>query len=172
MTPHIELVLQQHAAAPDGSKVMLDARHTKWSSPYGLIALLTLAQARGDRPQFYPPEDANTASYWARAGFFRQADKLFEFTRPGAEVALRRLEFLSRDHADRTERRCAARGAAHSGTFEGDHGDARFSGQWLGWIFGSAIGELSEHRRTRRWPGLGRRCRRTTGRSDLADAWL
>ena len=77
-----ELVLQQHAAAPDGSKVMLDARHTKWSSPYGLIALLTLAQARGDRPQFYPPEDANTASYWARAGFFRQADKLFEFTRP------------------------------------------------------------------------------------------
>ena len=77
-----ELVLQQHAAAPDGAKVMLDARHTKWSSPYGLIALLTLAQARGDRPQFYPPEDANTASYWARAGFFRQADKLFEFTRP------------------------------------------------------------------------------------------
>ena len=77
-----ESVLQQLAAAPDGSKVMLDARHTKWSSPYGLIALLTLAQARGDRPQFYPPEDANTASYWARAGFFRQAEKLFEFTRP------------------------------------------------------------------------------------------
>ena len=77
-----ESVLQQHAAAPDGSKVMLDARHTKWSSPYGLIALLTLAQARGDRPQFYPPEDSNTASYWARAGFFRQAEKLFEFTRP------------------------------------------------------------------------------------------
>ena len=77
-----ESVLQPLAEVPDGSKVMLDARHTKWSSPYGLIALLTLGQARGDRPQFYPPEDANTASYWARAGFFRHADKLFEFTRP------------------------------------------------------------------------------------------
>ena len=77
-----ESVLQPLAEVPDGSKVMLDARHTKWSSPYGLIALLTLGQARGDRPQFYPPEDANTASYWARAGFFRHAEKLFEFTRP------------------------------------------------------------------------------------------
>jgi anti-sigma regulatory factor (Ser/Thr protein kinase) len=77
-----ESVLQQHAALPDGSKVMLDARHSRWSSPYGLIALLTLAQARGDRPQFYPPEDPNTASYWARSGFFRHAEKLFELTRP------------------------------------------------------------------------------------------
>jgi anti-sigma regulatory factor (Ser/Thr protein kinase) len=77
-----ESVLQPLADVPDGSKVMIDARHTKWSSPYGLIALLTLAQARGDRPQFVPPEDTNTASYWARAGFFRHAEKLFEFTRP------------------------------------------------------------------------------------------
>lgn len=77
-----ESLLQPLAELEPDAKVLLDARHTRWSSPYGLIGLLTLAQARGNRPQFYPPEDPNTASYWARAGFFRHAEKLFELTRP------------------------------------------------------------------------------------------
>ncbi|MBC7563407.1 MAG: ATP-binding protein [Gemmatimonadaceae bacterium] len=77
-----ETLLQAVAAVPDDARVMLDARHTRWSSPYGLINLLTLAQARGDRPQFIPPEDSDTVSYWARAGFFRHAETLMEFTRP------------------------------------------------------------------------------------------
>lgn len=80
-----EQILQPLAELPPGEKVILDARHSRWSSPYGLIAMLTLAQTRGDRPQFVPPEDANTASYWARSGFFRHAEKLFEFTRPVAK---------------------------------------------------------------------------------------
>jgi len=77
-----ETLLQALAAVPDDARVMLDARHTRWSSPYGLINLLTLAQARGDRPQFIPPEDSDTVSYWARAGFFRHAESLLAFTRP------------------------------------------------------------------------------------------
>lgn len=77
-----ESLLQALAAVPAETKVMIDARHTRWSSPYGLIGMLTLAQSRSIVPQFVPPEDANTASYWARAGFFRHAEKLMEFTRP------------------------------------------------------------------------------------------
>lgn len=77
-----ESLLQPLAELPAGSKVVLDARHTRWSSPYGLIGLLTLAQARGDRPHFIPPEDADTVSYWARTGFFRHAEPLVEYARP------------------------------------------------------------------------------------------
>jgi anti-sigma regulatory factor (Ser/Thr protein kinase) len=78
-----ESLLQPLGALPVDAKVLVDARHTRWSSPYGLVGLLTLAQSRnGDRPQFIPPEDPNTASYWARSGFFRHAEKHFEITRP------------------------------------------------------------------------------------------
>jgi anti-sigma regulatory factor (Ser/Thr protein kinase) len=77
-----ETLLQAVAAAPADTKVLFDARHTRWASPAGLIGLLSLGQSRTDRPQFIPPEDTNTASYWARAGFFRHAEPLFEITRP------------------------------------------------------------------------------------------
>jgi len=77
-----ESLLQQMAPLADDEKVLVDARHTRWSSPYGLIGLLTLAQSRAETPQFIPPEDPNTASYWARSGFFRHAEKFFDLTRP------------------------------------------------------------------------------------------
>ena len=77
-----ESLLQPLAGLPDDAKLLVDARHTRWASPYGLIGMLTLAQSRGVRPQFVPPEETNTASYWARSGFFRQAETVMEFTRP------------------------------------------------------------------------------------------
>jgi len=67
--------------APD-DRVLLDARHTRWASPYGLVGLLTIAQSRGTRPSLIPPEADETASYWARTGFFQQAESLFEITGP------------------------------------------------------------------------------------------
>lgn len=73
-----EQVLEQLAAAPADGKLLVDARHTKWSSPYGLASLLCLAQTRAERPGFTVPEEADTLSYWARAGFFRHAEQLFE----------------------------------------------------------------------------------------------
>ena len=72
-----ETVLERLAAHPPDEKVILDARHTGFATPFGLTALLTLAQTRAEKPEFLPPEDADTVSYWARAGFFRYAEELF-----------------------------------------------------------------------------------------------
>ena len=73
-----EIVLEQIAPVPQDEKVLLDARHTRWASPYGLTALLTLAQSRAERPAFYAPESDETCSYWSRTGFFTYASELFE----------------------------------------------------------------------------------------------
>ncbi|MBX6332830.1 MAG: ATP-binding protein [Gemmatimonadaceae bacterium] len=73
-----ELVLEKLAPVPPEEKVLLDARHTRWASPYGLTALLTLAQTRAERPVLYAPESEDTGSYWARTGFFTFAGELFE----------------------------------------------------------------------------------------------
>lgn len=73
-----EQVLEQVAAVSPDRKILVDARHTRWASPYGLTALLTLAQSRAERAAFAGPEEENTASYWARAGFYRHAAELYE----------------------------------------------------------------------------------------------
>ena len=73
-----EQVLDQLAPLTGDEKILVDARHTRWASPYGLTALLTLAQTRGDRPGFTVPDAEDTSSYWARTGFFKYADDLFE----------------------------------------------------------------------------------------------
>ena len=73
-----ETVLQQIAPLPPDERVLIDTRHTRWASPYGLTALLCLAQTRAERPSLYAPEGEETASYWARAHFFRYAENLFE----------------------------------------------------------------------------------------------
>jgi hypothetical protein len=72
-----ENVLEQLAPHPADEKVIVDARHTSFATPYGLTALLTLAQTRAEKPEFLPPEDPDTVSYWARAGFFRYAEELY-----------------------------------------------------------------------------------------------
>ena len=73
-----EQVLGLLAPLPLDAKVLLDARHARWASPYGLTALLTLAQSRVERAGLAVPEAEETASYWARTGFFRFAGELFE----------------------------------------------------------------------------------------------
>lgn len=73
-----ETILEQLATLPPDEKFLLDARHTRWASPYGLTALLTLAQTRAERPALYIPESDDTASYWARTSFFKHAEALFD----------------------------------------------------------------------------------------------
>ena len=73
-----EQVLEQIAPLPADHKILVDARHTRWASPYGLSALLTLAQTRVERAGFAGPETEETSSYWARTGFYRHAEELFE----------------------------------------------------------------------------------------------
>jgi hypothetical protein len=72
-----EQVLEQVAAHPPDAKLLLDARHTRWASPYGLTALLTLAQTREVKPSLTVPEP-DIASYWSRTGFFHHAEGLYE----------------------------------------------------------------------------------------------
>ena len=73
-----EQVLEQLAPLPPDAKLLLDARHARWASPYGLTALLTLAQTRAVRPSFTGPEAEDTASYWGRTGFYRHAEQLYD----------------------------------------------------------------------------------------------
>ncbi len=73
-----EQVLEQLAAQPEDAKVIVDARHCTFGTPYGLTAMLTLAQTRLAKPTFLPPLDGNVAGYWSRAGFFRFAEELFD----------------------------------------------------------------------------------------------
>ncbi len=78
----IEQVLTPLAALAPDAKILVDARHVRWASPYGLCTLLTLAQSRPVPPQFLAPEADETASYWARTGFFKHVERLYEPVRP------------------------------------------------------------------------------------------
>jgi anti-sigma regulatory factor (Ser/Thr protein kinase) len=76
--PTFEQVLAQVAPLPADERILVDARHCRWASPYGLTALLTLAQTRSERPAFAAPETEDTAGYWARTEFFHHAEELYE----------------------------------------------------------------------------------------------
>ena len=73
-----EQVLGQLADVPGDAKVLLDARHTKWASPYGLTAMLTLGQSRKTRATFAAPDSDDTLSYWSRSNFFYYAADVFD----------------------------------------------------------------------------------------------
>src|SRR5207302_10910255 len=73
-----EQVLEQVALLPPDAKIIVDARHSRWASPYGLTALLTLAQTRTERPVLTVPESDETLSYWARASFFQHAESVYD----------------------------------------------------------------------------------------------
>jgi hypothetical protein len=72
-----ETVIEALAAVPADAKVLVDARHCRFATPYGLTALLCLAQSREEKADFAPPEEADVASYWSRANFFKYADELY-----------------------------------------------------------------------------------------------
>jgi anti-sigma regulatory factor (Ser/Thr protein kinase) len=73
-----EHVFEQLAPVPLDQRVIIDARHARWATPYGLTTLLTLAQSRQVQPTFVAPEAEEVASYWARTGFFKYADDLYD----------------------------------------------------------------------------------------------
>ncbi len=73
----IERILEQLATVPVDAPVLFDARHARWGTPYGLTAMLTIGQTRGEKATFSGPESEEIASYWARAGFYKHADGIF-----------------------------------------------------------------------------------------------
>jgi anti-sigma regulatory factor (Ser/Thr protein kinase) len=70
------------AAVGDEGRVLVDAHATEWASPFGLVSLLclgqTLLERLGTRPLLTVPSDRDVTHYWARAGFFQEAEALFE----------------------------------------------------------------------------------------------
>jgi anti-sigma regulatory factor (Ser/Thr protein kinase) len=76
-----EQIATQLAPVPQDERILVDARHATWASPYGLTALLALAQSREVRPTFAPPEAEHTVSYWARTNFFKYAEQVYDFGR-------------------------------------------------------------------------------------------
>jgi anti-sigma regulatory factor (Ser/Thr protein kinase) len=70
------------ATTANDERVLIDAHAARWASPYGLVGLLTagaaVGQQTGQRPLLTVPTRDDTASYWARTGFFTQAAELFE----------------------------------------------------------------------------------------------
>lgn len=77
-----EQVAAGFAALGDEPRVLLDAHATEWASPFALVSLLcagqTLLQRHGTRPLLTVPADKDVTHYWARTGFFREAEALFE----------------------------------------------------------------------------------------------
>ena len=70
-------------AAKDGERLLFDAHAAEWASPYGLVGLLVAGEAARHKSGGTPalltaPTNPDVASYWARAGFFREAAELFE----------------------------------------------------------------------------------------------
>ena len=76
-------------ASKNGERLLFDAHSTEWASPHGLLGLLVAGEAArrqglasggagAERPLLAAPTHADVLSYWARAGFFREAAELFE----------------------------------------------------------------------------------------------
>ena len=70
------------AKAGGAAKVIVDAHACEWISPLGLVGLLAAGQAlherTGARPLLTVPADREVAHFFARTGFFREAQELFE----------------------------------------------------------------------------------------------
>ncbi len=72
-----EQVLEQVAPLAPDAKLLVDTRHVRFATPYGLTGLLCLAQTRAEKPDLAPPESDDVKSYWTRSAFFRYAEELF-----------------------------------------------------------------------------------------------
>ena len=75
-----EQIFEQLAPLQPDEKILIDARHTRWASPFGLTGLLAVGKSRLERATFAIPETEDTASYWSRAAFFQQAAEVFDLS--------------------------------------------------------------------------------------------
>lgn len=74
--------LVANLADAEAGRVLLDARHVRWVSPYGIVGLLaagaSCSNRWGERPILQPPEIRDVASYLSRIGFYDQAQEIFD----------------------------------------------------------------------------------------------
>ena len=70
-------------AGAESPRMLLDARHVHWVSPYGVLGLLAVGAAwhnrSGERALLQPPESRDVMSYLARIGFYEAAREVFDF---------------------------------------------------------------------------------------------
>ncbi len=63
-------------------RILLNAKHVRWVSPYGLIGLLAVGRVIRDRtghaPSIEAPESREVSSYWDFMGFWQAADGIFD----------------------------------------------------------------------------------------------
>jgi anti-sigma regulatory factor (Ser/Thr protein kinase) len=66
----------------DSLHLLLDARHVRWVSPYGVLGLLAVGAAwrdrSGERALLQPPEGREVISYLSRIGFYEAAHEIFD----------------------------------------------------------------------------------------------
>ncbi len=94
--------------AQQGERLLFDARHVKWVSPYGLIGLLAAGQVSSDRTGLAPalevPDSSDVRSYLDRMDFWQNASTIYDLgarsTRPhGRSDALLEITPI-RSHQD------------------------------------------------------------------------
>ena len=157
-----EQVLEQLAAVPPDAKILVDARHTRWASPYGLDrAAHARADARGARRRSPCPRTRRRR----RTGRARDSSSTPRScsicTARVPKRARRRVERAARDHADREERgRPRGRGAHPAEGAADPREGAQHRREGDGRLRDDALRGVPEHRRARR-------ARRLGGRADV-----
>lgn len=77
-----ESLVTELAKAREGERLLFDARHVRWVSPYGLIGLLAAGQVASDRtglaPAIETPESSDVRSYLERMDFWQNASSIYD----------------------------------------------------------------------------------------------
>ena len=68
--------------------LVIDARRCTFATPFGMTALLTIAQTRAEKPALLLPEAVDTLRLWARFGFFQQAESVYAISGTVPDVPL------------------------------------------------------------------------------------
>ena len=68
--------------------LVIDARQCTFATPFGMTALLTIAQSRAEKPALLLPVAADTLRLWTRFGFMRQAESVYAISGAVPEVPL------------------------------------------------------------------------------------
>ncbi len=83
-----ESVSAQMTSHGPNEPLVIDARHCTFSTPFGMTALLTLAQTRAEKPALLLPEAADTLRLWTRFGFIQQAESVYAISGALPDVLL------------------------------------------------------------------------------------
>lgn len=70
------------AVGPESVRLVFNARHVRWTSPYGLIGLLAAGRVARERtglaPRIEAPDNRDVRSYWERMDFWAVAHEVYD----------------------------------------------------------------------------------------------